>query len=85
MTTRLLPAYIASMPDTGHTPAQARLMMAVAHGWKPDRVKAPPKKVAREYVEAKKGTPLLASAARGAAMKRHRTSGSYAGGAAIGA
>lgn len=58
-------------------------MMAVAHGWKPDRVKAPPRKVAREYVEAKKGTPLLASAARGAAMKR-RSAGAV-GGAAIGA
>lgn len=72
------------MPDKGHTPAQARLMMAIAHGWKPSRIKAPPRKVAEEYVEAKKGTPLLAAAARGAAMKRWRSAGAV-GGAAIGA
>lgn len=31
------------------TPAQARLMAAVAHGWKPDRVKGPPVSVAKEF------------------------------------
>lgn len=30
--------------------SQRRLMTAVAHGWKPDRVDAPPKKVAREFM-----------------------------------
>jgi hypothetical protein len=29
-------------------------MQAVAHGWKPDKVKAPPKGVAEEFVEADK-------------------------------
>lgn len=27
-------------------------MRAVAHGWRPDRVKAPPQRVAREFAEA---------------------------------
>ena len=31
---------------------QARFMRAVAHGWKPTRTKAPPKKVAREFMLA---------------------------------
>lgn len=33
---------------------QARLMRAVAHGWKPDRIKGPTQEVAREFVEADK-------------------------------
>lgn len=36
------------------SPAQARLMRAVAHGWKPDRFKGPSKRVAREFVSADK-------------------------------
>ncbi len=36
------------------SPAQAKLMRAVAHGWKPDRMKGPPKKVAKEFVAADK-------------------------------
>jgi len=36
------------------SPAQARLMRAVAHGWKPDRMKGPSRAVAREFVEADK-------------------------------
>jgi hypothetical protein len=36
------------------TPKQARFMRAVAHGWKPSRVKAPPVSVAKEFVEADK-------------------------------
>jgi hypothetical protein len=32
--------------------AQHNLMAGVAHGWKPDKAKAPPKKVAKEYSEA---------------------------------
>lgn len=33
------------------SPAQARLMRAVAHGWKPDRVSVPVS-VAKEFTEA---------------------------------
>jgi len=32
--------------------AQAKLMRAVAHGWKPDRTEGPSKKVAKEFVKA---------------------------------
>jgi hypothetical protein len=41
------------MPSS--TDKQARFMGAVAHGWKPDRVKAPPVAVAQEFNEADKG------------------------------
>lgn len=34
------------------SPAQARLMRAVAHGWKPSRIPTPPVKVAKEFVSA---------------------------------
>lgn len=34
------------------SPAQARLMRAVAHGWKPDRIDTPPVDVAKEFAEA---------------------------------
>jgi len=40
------------MPSTSK--AQARLMRAVAHGWRPDKIKGPPKKVAKEFVRADK-------------------------------
>lgn len=33
---------------------QARLMRAVAHGWKPDRFKGPPVSVAKDFVAADK-------------------------------
>lgn len=36
------------------SPAQKRLMAAVAHGWKPDSVKAPPVSVAQEFNQADK-------------------------------
>ncbi len=36
------------------SPAQAKLMRAVAHGWKPDRMKGPSRKVAKEFVAADK-------------------------------
>ena len=36
------------------SPAQARLMQAVAHGWKPNRIKGPSRAVAQEFVEADK-------------------------------
>lgn len=34
------------------SPAQRRLMAAVAHGWKPTRIKAPPLGVAKEFARA---------------------------------
>lgn len=34
------------------TAKQARLMKAVAHGWKPDRIKGPSKAVAKDYAKA---------------------------------
>ena len=43
------------------TPAQARLMAAVAHGWKPPKssgIKIP-RKVAREFNEADTGTGII--------------------------
>lgn len=40
------------MPSS--SPKQARFMAAVAHGWKPDKVKAPPQAVAKEFNEADK-------------------------------
>lgn len=36
------------------SPAQAKLMRAVAHGWKPKRIKGPSRKVAKEFVSADK-------------------------------
>lgn len=38
--------------------AQANLMAAVAHGWKPDRIKGPPVSVAKEFNKADKGTGI---------------------------
>lgn len=38
------------MPSTSKK--QAKLMRAVAHGWKPTRIKGPTRKVAREFVAA---------------------------------
>ncbi len=34
------------------SPAQARLMRAVAHGWKPSNFEGPPVSVAKEFVKA---------------------------------
>lgn len=34
------------------SPAQKRLMAAVAHGFKPDRIEGPPVSVAKEFNEA---------------------------------
>jgi hypothetical protein len=42
-------------PVPSKSKKQARFMRAVAHGWKPDRVDAPPVSVAKEFVEADKG------------------------------
>ncbi len=36
------------------SPEQAQLMRAIAHGWKPDRIKGPSRKVAKEFVAADK-------------------------------
>lgn len=47
------------------TPRQARYMRAIAHGWRPDRTKAPPIAVAREFMradEAAKEAPRRAPA-----------------------
>jgi hypothetical protein len=45
------------------TPTQARFMAAVAHGWTPDKVKAPPKEVAKEFNRADTGGAKLTQAA----------------------
>lgn len=34
------------------SPEQKQLMAAVAHGWKPDRIKGPPVAVAKEFNKA---------------------------------
>jgi membrane-bound lytic murein transglycosylase B len=34
------------------SPAQKRLMAAVAHGWKPDQIMGPPVAVAKEFNDA---------------------------------
>lgn len=47
------------------TPKQARLMAAVAHGWKPDQFKGPPVAVAKEFNQADKGRGILSRAAGG--------------------
>lgn len=36
------------------TKKQAKLMRAVAHGWKPDRFRGPPVMVAKEFAAADK-------------------------------
>jgi hypothetical protein len=45
------------MPSS--TPKQARFMAAVAHGFKPDKVEAPPMKVAEEFNAADTGGDML--------------------------
>ena len=41
------------------SPAQARLMAAIAHGWRPSGMKNPPPvSVAKEFNEADKGTGI---------------------------
>ena len=51
------------------SPAQARLMAAVAHGWKPPKSSgiSVPVKVAKEYNKADTGSKTLA---RAAALRR---------------
>jgi hypothetical protein len=44
------------------TPAQARLMSAVAHGWKKPGGGGPPVDVAKEFNEADEGGTLLRQA-----------------------
>lgn len=51
--------------------AQARLMQAVAHGWKPDRTSVPVE-VAKEFAAADKGTPLLQQAMASQLRKRKK-------------
>jgi hypothetical protein len=50
------------MPSS--TPKQARLMAAVAHGWKPTKFKGPPVKVAKEFNQADKGGKMLSASAK---------------------
>jgi hypothetical protein len=44
------------------SPAQARLMAAVAHGWKMPGGGGPPRKVAKEFNRADTGSKMLAQA-----------------------
>ena len=46
-------------PVPSKSPAQARLMAAVAHGWHPTGMKGPPKDVAEEFNKADEGGPML--------------------------
>jgi len=48
------------MPSS--SPAQARLMAAVAHGWKPPGGEGPPVKVAKEFNREDKGSKMLRQA-----------------------
>jgi len=41
------------------SPAQARLMAGIAHGWKPSGMKGPPVSVAKEFNQADKGTGMI--------------------------
>lgn len=51
------------------TPAQARLMAAVAHGWKKPGGGGPPKSVAKEFNAADTGTRTLAKGMVGSVSK----------------
>src|SRR5882757_6161555 len=51
------------------TPKQARLMAAVAHGWKPDRFKGPSRAVAKEFNQADKGSGILSRHAAGGMVR----------------
>lgn len=53
--------YNPTMPSV--SPKQARLMAAVAHGWKKPGGGGPSVEVAREFNEADKGTGILESIA----------------------
>ena len=44
---------------------QAKLMAAVAHGWKPSNFKGPSKAVAEEFNQADKGGKVLSAAMKG--------------------
>jgi len=55
------------------SPAQARLMAAVAHGWHPTGMKGPPVKVAKEFNQADKGSKLLSNAMKD--RKRRKAKG----------
>lgn len=55
------------MPSS--TPKQARFMAAVAHGWKPDKGKAPPVSVAKEFNAADTGTERLKQGMRVRALR----------------
>lgn len=63
------------MPST--SPKQARLMAAVAHGWKPTKMKGggPPESVAKEFNEADKGGSTLSKGMAEAARRRKKMKG----------
>jgi hypothetical protein len=57
------------------TPAQARLMAAVAHGWKKPGGGGPPVAVAQEFNQADKGTAVLKHGLQHQPHKQHSRSG----------
>lgn len=54
------------------SPAQARLMAAVAHGWKKPGGGGPPVSVAKEFNKADTGGKMLHQAAQASALRRRR-------------
>lgn len=58
------------MPSS--TKKQADFMRAVEHGFKPDRVKAPPMKVAKEFVAADKSAGKFQGRGHGGKMESMR-------------
>lgn len=58
------------MPSS--SPKQARFMAAVAHGFKPNKAKAPPKQVAEEFNDADQGTAMLKQAALAQALRKKK-------------
>lgn len=54
------------------SPAQARLMAAVAHGWKKPGGGGPPPSVAKEFNEADTGSRLLKQAMTVKALRHER-------------
>lgn len=54
------------------SPAQARLMAAVAHGWKKPGGGGPPVSVAKEFNRADAGGRMLHQANQAKHLRRHR-------------
>jgi len=54
------------------SPAQARTMAAIAHGWKPTgKAKGIPRKVAEEYNKEDTGTKMLSEGLRRRKRRKH--------------